>query len=176
MAAVVGIMGVKGSGKDTLALELKAKFESEGKTVDIICFSDSVREMTYKELKVYPKTPEAYDKFKVKTHKRGTTIMTGRQWLEYFAEGERTNNPIKWSNLWFNKAKESKADIVIASDVRFASEIQAIACLPESTVSFYFCDYKSGRYDKSRTESNTLAIELISQGVPDRTDITSKFI
>lgn len=179
---IIGLIGVKGSGKDYFANELKNKYEEQGLKVKIIGFSDAVREATFKNLGIKPpQTEEGYVKFKADTYKHGTKIATGRYWLEYFAETSREINPIIWSQKWSRATIEAvkEYDTIIVNDVRFTNELQAVFSLSEAIfgkpAEVIFCDYRSDRYEDNRVEANKFALDLRAAGFKDRDSLNGLF-
>lgn len=178
---VISILGVRGSGKDYLAKELKDKYELQGKKVAILGFSDGVRHRTFKELGVEYLGIEWYDKFKTDIHLFQGKYETGRYWLEHFGERLRARYPLIWSNYSIenaNKQFDMGADIVIFSDCRFPHEAMSsklIAYRNAVDVEFYFCDYKSNRYDDSKCDTNKLALQLRGDKHKHGSNVTDLF-
>lgn len=159
---VIGICGVRGSGKDFMALKLKEQLEKEGKKVVIYGFSQGVRDITFRALGVEINTPGEYDIFKVSTYKCVNVVRTGREWLEYYGEGIRSTHPTFWSDYWLSNVCKS-ADIIIASDCRFPHEAMSVKMLATTLnreYNFYFADYHSKRYDDADCDTNKLALNL----------------
>lgn len=180
---VISILGVRGSGKDFFALELKKKYEQEGKNVHIVGFSDGVRETTFKQLGLPHLTDQEYEKFKglKRTWRTDQYISdakeeTGRFWLEYFGESARLANPNHWPEYLLNKCNDiPKEDVIIISDCRFATEVDMtinIAMFRDSEYQFYFCDHKSHRYDDQCCPTNELALFLRGTVAQHREDVT----
>lgn len=173
---IIGLLGVRGSGKDYTALKLKQDLEKQGKTVAIVGFSDGVRDVTFNELGLDITSPDwDYDRFKEGTVLHMGIVKTGRGWLEYFGETLRRQYPLYWSNMWIKKVKCMSHDVIIATDCRFTHEIMAVEAVSNGDSRFMFCNYKSGRYDDSICKTNELALEIRSWGFPDQGDVTHIF-
>lgn len=173
---IIGLLGVRGAGKDYTAEKLKKEYEAQGKTVAIVGFSDGVREVTFEKLGVNVDSKVwDYDSFKMVNHEHMGVDKTGREWLEYFGEGLRKQFPLYWSNYWADKVKCMEHDIIIATDCRFTHEVMAVQLVSHEDCKFIFCDYKSYRYDASVCKTNELALELIGWQYPDQEDITNIF-
>jgi len=174
---VIGLIGVKGGGKDFRADTI---VKSSKGLVKVFSFSEAVRKYTFKKLKLPILVGEAYEGFKTQTFSRqvspsgGVKTLTGRDWMEYFGETIKKDNPIQWSNMidkelmgFLKTHPMSKYEAIIFKDVRHPQELQlvhSIARHSEAELILQLCDYKSDRYDATPDVNNNLALIAIKGG------------
>lgn len=174
----IGLLGVRGSGKDHAAAILKKEYESKGLTVAIVGFSDGVRDVTFAKLGVEINSPEEYDRFKTEKHIQKGWCDTGRYWLEHYGEGLRNQFPLYWANYWTKTVSLKTHDVIIANDCRFTHEVMAIQGMAKERgveTKFLFCDYRSKRYDDTVCATNELALQIRKFKTPHGEDITKIF-
>lgn len=181
MKKIIAFIGVRGSGKDYCANATMESSKLSGYKKLKVGFSDSVRNTTFQELNVYPKTPEEYDEFKktVYYHDKFLYGKTGRDWLEYFGEGLREKFPLTWCNRLIDKVRFTPCEVLIVTDCRFPHEAMALLSLSrenKADIQFIFCDYRSGRYDDTENEPNRMALGIREQGTKHLDDITKLFL
>lgn len=169
---VIGLIGVKGGGKDFISDELVETYAKQGIKTVVFSFSEAVRKYTFKYLRIEIRTPKEYEQFKVNTYYNGKGIYkSGREWLEHFGEGLKAGNPIVWSDFvdqefteWHStNPTQSTLCNVIFKDIRHPSELQIVKTIARHTSSpleFIFCDFHSDRYDDSNDINNELALSI----------------
>jgi hypothetical protein len=176
MNLIFGILGVRGSGKDTLAHELSKDMEGVWTPV-LLSFSEAIRLKTFDLLGLKPLEGKEYTEFKTRHYNSFKGVnKTGREWLEYVGEGMRKQNPSIWADevmkqVLKEKYHEGKNYGLIFYDVRFPHEMAVVnmaAKLSNTKPSYIFCDYRSERYDDENCESNKLALELRDEGYKHR--------
>lgn len=180
MRIIIGLVGMKGSGKDYTAQKLKEFYQKSGRSVSIINFADPVRQAVYKVLQIpAPKSDEEYTAFKTKSYSCYGTTKTGREWLEHIGEGSRIATPLCWTNEWLRVCKFNQSEVIITTDCRHEHELLAVryeALRRGVPHKFRFCDFKSDRYDASTdTILNNLALSVQRRGWKDQEDITNLF-
>jgi len=177
---IIAFIGVIGSGKDYQTK--KAQEARQGSK--ILGFSDGVREFTWNILGWKPSDDREYEYFK------DNRIMvlngydwpaihtaTGRKLLENVADQMRRYDSEFWGKYWMEKAKTllTETDCIIVPDCRHKEEARKIITLATHLgikYTFYFCDYKSDRYEIRDHSSEWMAQLLISMGAKDGTLIT----
>lgn len=136
---VIQLLGQARSGKDWTASQLKAYFESQGKSVEIYSYAAPMKQITatlfdisLEQLDNYKNHPLEYviditqlSDFKVPVDIHNTNF---RRFLQLL--GNEAIKPIFGDNVWAKLAKEniakSTADIVIIPDCRFAVELNEV--------------------------------------------------
>lgn len=122
MSETFALIGRAGSGKDTMAVVLKSKFESEGKSVYISGFADIIKEMMSTmfcvDIDIF------YDRtLKEQPHPR-MYGMSPRRACQWFGT-DVVRNSIHadfWYNRMLTSIKDRGADVNIITDCRFLNE------------------------------------------------------
>lgn len=172
---IIAFIGVIGSGKD---YNTKKAHEAR-KGSKILGFSDGVREFTWNMLGWKPSDEREYEYFK---ENRVMVLngydwpaihtATGRQLLENVADQMRRYDPEFWGKYWKEKAKRELAvtDCLIVPDCRHTEEAEKIITLASHMgirYQFYFCNYKSEKYEIRDHSSEKFAQKLIDVGAKD---------
>ena len=136
---VIQLLGQARSGKDWTASQLKAYFESQGKSVEIISYAAPMKriaatlfDITLEQLDNYKNYPLEYviditqlSEFKVPVDIHNTNF---RRFLQLL--GNDAIKPIFGDNVWAKLAKanidKSTADIIIMPDCRFTVELNEV--------------------------------------------------
>ena len=136
---VIQLLGQARSGKDWTASQLKAYFESQGKSVEIMSYAAPMKriaatlfDITLEQLDNYKNHPLEYviditqlSEFKVPVDIHNTNF---RRFLQLL--GNDAIKPIFGDNVWANLAKanidKSTADIIIMPDCRFTVELSEV--------------------------------------------------
>lgn len=183
-------IGVMGAGKDFRADKLKAeghvRIDFKDELVDLV--SDIVgwdvrpEYAWFKEAIVGWRKPanplvEAFMRSEMSeiVRKHPDTI-TGRKMLQRVGtEAMRKRDPNYWVKQFARKVSATigMAGVpgIVVADCRFANEVQAIRGIGDCR--FYFCDYRSERYDPSTDhESERLAQALLRLDLKDGQEIT----
>lgn len=175
-------IGVIGSGKN-YAASMKSRDLGGCKILDP---SDGVREYALGFLGIDPDNVH-YEYWKksfitLPLKEDLTKLLTGREYLERMATKLRGYDPFIWANILGERLKkemETGLPIVVNS-VRYPNEASVIidaavasAIKPQYNVKFFFCDYKSPRYEIRDHESEMFAQVLKGIGCTHGEDITS---
>ena len=136
---VIQLLGFARSGKDWTASQLKAYFESQGKSVEIMSYAAPMKriaatlfDITLEQLDNYKNHPLEYviditqlSEFKVPVDIHNTNF---RRFLQLL--GNDAIKPIFGDNVWAKLAKanidKSTADIIIIPDCRFTIELNEV--------------------------------------------------
>ena len=136
---VIQLLGLARSGKDWTASQLKAYFESQGKSVEIMSYAAPMKriaatlfDITLEQLDNYKNHPLEYviditqlSEFKVPVDIHNTNF---RRFLQLL--GNDAIKPIFGDNVWAKLAKanidKSTADIIIMPDCRFTIELNEV--------------------------------------------------
>lgn len=136
---VIQLLGQARSGKDWTASQLKAYFESKGKSVEIMSYAAPMKriaatlfDITLEQLDNYKNHPLEYviditqlSEFKVPVDIHNTNF---RRFLQLL--GNDAIKPIFGDNVWAKLAKanidKSTADIIIMPDCRFTIELNEV--------------------------------------------------
>ena len=136
---VIQLLGFARSGKDWTASQLKAYFESQGKSVEIMSYAAPMKriaatlfDITLEQLDNYKNHPLEYviditqlSEFKVPVDIHNTDF---RRFLQLL--GNDAIKPIFGDNVWAKLAKanidKSTADIIIIPDCRFTVELNEV--------------------------------------------------
>lgn len=136
---VIQLLGQARSGKDWTASQLKAYFESQGKSVEVYSYAAPMKQIaatlfdiTLEQLDNYKNHPLEYviditqlSDFKVPVDIHNTNF---RRFLQLL--GNEAIKPIFGDNVWAKLAKEniakSTADVIIIPDCRFAIELNEV--------------------------------------------------
>ena len=105
-------------------------------------------------------------------------VATGRQLLENVADQMRRQDPEYWGKYWLEKAKRAlvETNTLIVPDCRHEEEAKKIITLCEMAgikYQFYFCDYKSDRYEIRDHSSEKFAQKILAMGATDGLQINS---
>lgn len=182
---IILLTGVRGSGKDHFAQELKSHYESLGYFCPIIGFSDGVRDYCWKALGWVPEDDFEYEKFKgskISLNVSGKEhSFTGREFLTRIGDDVMKDyDPLVWCNVWGRKFDEvifyhNVKTVCIVNDLRHREEYFEVKRKGVDSI-VYFCDYKSHRYEISDHPTERLANKLRLVGFKDRQDITNEII
>ena len=136
---VIQLLGFARAGKDWTASKLKAYFESQGKSVEIMSYAAPMKriaatlfDITLEQLDNYKNHPLEYviditqlSEFKVPVDIHNTNF---RRFLQLL--GNDAIKPIFGDNVWAKLAKanidKSTADIIIMPDCRFSVELNEV--------------------------------------------------
>ena len=136
---VIQLLGFARAGKDWTASQLKAYFESQGKSVEIMSYAAPMKriaatlfDITLEQLDNYKNHPLEYviditqlSEFKVPVDIHNTDF---RRFLQLL--GNDAIKPIFGDNVWAKLAKanidKSTADIIIMPDCRFTVELMEV--------------------------------------------------
>ena len=136
---VIQLLGFARAGKDWTASQLKAYFESQGKSVEIMSYAAPMKriaatlfDITLEQLDNYKNHPLEYviditqlSEFKVPVDIHNTNF---RRFLQLL--GNDAIKPIFGDNVWAKLAKanidKSTADIIIIPDCRFTVELNEV--------------------------------------------------
>ena len=136
---VIQLLGFARAGKDWTASQLKAYFESQGKSVEIMSYAAPMKriaatlfDITLEQLDNYKNHPLEYviDITQLSDFKRPVDIHNTnfRRFLQLLG-----NDAIKpefgddvWAQLALNNINASTSDIIIMSDCRFNVELKAV--------------------------------------------------
>ena len=136
---VIQLLGFSRAGKDWTASQLKAYFESQGKSVEIMSYAAPMKriaatlfDITLEQLDNYKNHPLEYviditqlSEFKVPVDIHNTNFRRVLQLL-----GNDAIKPIFGDNVWAKLAKanidKSTADIIIMPDCRFTVELNEV--------------------------------------------------
>ena len=136
---VIQLLGFARAGKDWTASQLKAYFESQGKSVEIMSYAAPMKriaatlfDITLEQLDNYKNHPLEYviditqlSEFKVPVDIHNTNF---RRFLQLL--GNDAIKPIFGDNVWAKLAKanidKSTADIIIMPDCRFTIELNEV--------------------------------------------------
>ena len=136
---VIQLLGFARAGKDWTASQLKAYFESQGKSVEIMSYAAPMKriaatlfDITLEQLDNYKNHPLEYviditqiSEFKVPVDIHNTNF---RRFLQLL--GNDAIKPIFGDNVWAKLAKanidKSTADIIIIPDCRFTIELNEV--------------------------------------------------
>ena len=136
---VIQLLGQARSGKDWTASQLKAYFESQGKSVEIMSYAAPMKriaatlfDITLEQLDNYKNHPLEYviDITQLSDFKRPVDIHNTnfRRFLQLL--GNDAIKPIFGDNVWAKLAKanidKSTADIIIIPDCRFTVELSEV--------------------------------------------------
>lgn len=136
---IIQLLGFARAGKDWTASQLKAYFESQGKSVELYSYAAPMKQIaatlfdiTLEQLDNYKNHPLEYviDITQLSDFKRPVDIHNTnfRRFLQLL--GNEAIKPVFGDNVWAKLAKEniakSTADIVIIPDCRFAVELEAV--------------------------------------------------
>ena len=188
---VIQLLGQARSGKDWTASQLKAYFESQGKSVEIMSYAAPMKriaatlfDITLEQLDNYKNHPLEYviDITQLSDFKRPVDIHNTnfRRFLQLL--GNDAIKPIFGDNVWAKLAKanidKSTADIIIIPDCRFTVELNEVGgttvrivnnSLPqpmnhpsELELLHYVTDYSLDNTDHSLTSED---IETIAQRI-----------
>jgi len=175
MKKIVAFIGVIGSGKDYNS-KLCLKNNQGSKKLG---FSDGVREFTWNILGWSPKNNEEYEYFKDNPVMNLSTqdwiavkSLKGRQILENVADQMRRYDPEFWGKYWLQSAKRvlTETDLLVVPDCRHHEEAEKIITLATHLgidYQFYFCNYKSERYEIRNHSSEKFAQVILAQGCQD---------
>ena len=130
MKRLYGIGGKKRSGKNMLAREITLEATRSGKTVEMFAFADPIKNCLAEIFK-YEMHPMYFTEDRYKDHQvrvSGAKSMSVREILQIVGtECFRDNiDPSFWIRRAFERYKQSQADIVIITDVRFENEVDMI--------------------------------------------------
>lgn len=154
---IVAHIGFSGSGKD-----YESDILSREQGFTRIGFSDGVRNATFAYYNTYPKYGIEYDNWKkniVHVSPEGIE-QTGRDLLIKIGESYRAENPLVWSNTWYNSCVKGDYKNIVVNDCRFLHEAAAIiqyAINYNYKIKFIYCNYKSERYNQSNNDTDTFA-------------------
>lgn len=190
MADLIGLLGVKGSGKTYTRNRLMSEIpNSTGldfkdalftMCADLMGFSIPTSEQEYDLFKLsvigMHDSPDCVAESKALLA-RFPHLMTGRKLLQRLGTDViRARMPNYWADIMAGKARRllSMGTSVICADVRFMNEVRVLRELSDvAKVKFIFCDYRSGRYSATDAhESERLAQRLLEQGLKDGESIT----
>ena len=136
---VIQLLGFARSGKDWTASQLKAYFESQGKSVEIMSYAAPMKriaatlfDITLEQLDNYKNHPLEYviditqlSEFKVPVDIHNTNF---RRFLQLL--GNEAIKPIFGDDVWAKLAKaniaKSTADVIIIPDCRFTVELNEV--------------------------------------------------
>ena len=133
---VIQLLGQARSGKDWTASQLKAYFESQGKSVELYSYAAPMKQIaaglfdiSLDQLDDYKNNPERVHTRLVDMASNSYSLKTNfRQFLQRL--GNEAIKPIFGDNVWAKLAKEniakSTADIIIIPDCRFAVELNEV--------------------------------------------------
>ena len=131
---VIQLLGQARSGKDWTASQLKAYFESQGKSVEIMSYAAPMKRIaatlfgiSLEQLDVAKNNPETYPIY-CGEYGRDYLETDFRQFLQRL--GNDAVKPIFGDNVWAKLAKanidKSTADIIIIPDCRFTVELSEV--------------------------------------------------
>lgn len=135
---VIQLLGQARSGKDWTAEQLKAYFESQGKSVEVMSYAGPMKriistifDISLEELDTYKNCPLEYvvditqlSDFKVPTDIHNTDFRRILQLFGNEAMKTEFGNSV-WADLMATNIAKSSADVVIIPDCRFHAELQA---------------------------------------------------
>ena len=186
---VIQLLGQARSGKDWTASKLKAYFESQGKSVEIMSYAAPMKQIaaslfniSLDDLDQYKNYPKEYE-LKLVAHCEVVSphfIVNFRQILQRL--GNEAIKPIFGDNVWAKLAKanidKSTADIIIIPDCRFIVELKEVGgitvrivnkSLPspmshpsELELLYYPTDYSLDNTDHNLTQAD---IEALAQRI-----------
>lgn len=167
MINIISVIGVNGSGKDYFLGEIKKKLKGYTFHYD---FSDGVREYTFAFLGYTPLFKD-YEAFKINQFNICGKIKTGREFLDNVGGKMREFDSNFWVNHTINKAKrdyqEYKVSNFIFGSCRYINEAIGILNLRDElnkvesvNLKFYFCDYRSNKYNDTPKEYQKLSLLL----------------
>ncbi len=132
---VIQMLGQAGSGKDWTAAQLKAYFESLGKTVEVLAYANPMKRIistifgiSLEKLDQYKNSPEEFfihvDSM---SNQKNLHTTNFRHVLQLFGnEGMKSEfGDEVWTNLMKSNINQSLNDIIIISDCRFNVELDA---------------------------------------------------
>ena len=162
MKKIISYIGVIGAGKSFSAKAQKKHLESQGKTVEILSFADSIREMIWLLLGWKPTNDSEYEKFKKSTITFFGGELTGRELLQRFGTDVLRDTYDKniWVNQFIKKVNQSTSDYILVTDCRFDNEVLE---LMKHNTEFIFCNYPSWRYEISDHESEQFAKDCLKK-------------
>ena len=131
---VIQLLGLARSGKDWTAAQLKAYFESQGKSVEIMSYAAPMKRIaatlfgiSLEQLDVAKNNPATYPIY-CGEYDRDYLETDFRQFLQRL--GNDAIKPIFGDNVWAKLAKanidKSTADIIIIPDCRFTVELNEV--------------------------------------------------
>ncbi len=135
---VIQILGFARAGKDFTAAQLKAYYESIGKSVKIISYAASMKQMTATLFDITLKRLDEYknntDRYRVGTLDYYQDAFPVGELINFRTILQRMGNevikPIFGDNVWAHIAQQTinktTADIIIIPDCRFQVELQTI--------------------------------------------------
>ena len=136
---VIQLLGQARSGKDWTTSQLKAYFESQGKSVEIMSYAAPMKriaatlfDITLEELDNYKNHPLEYviditqlSDFKVPVDIHNTNFREFLQRLGNQAMKPEFGDDV-WAKLMQSNIDQSSADIIIIPDCRFNVELEAV--------------------------------------------------
>lgn len=130
---IIQILGLARSGKDWTAAQLKAYFESQSKSVEIMSYAAPMKRMTAKLFNISLDNLDSY-----KNNKDSIYLQEKYQDAEYLTDFRTFlqtlgNEAMKsefgdsvWADLMLKNINQSTADIVIIPDCRFKVELSTV--------------------------------------------------
>ncbi len=122
--AIILINGKKRSGKDHFAELLKKEMEEQGKTVEIIAFADSIKDILCLSLGIDIDTFNEYKNDRKSICINGKKYNDVRLFIQKFGTEAMQNafGRTVWTDLFLKKVELSDADYILAPDFRFKHE------------------------------------------------------
>ena len=134
---IIQLLGQARSGKDWTASQLKAYFESQGKSVEIMSYAAPMKQIaaslfniSLEDLDKYKNYPKEYE-LKLVAHCETVSphfVVNFRQILQRL--GNEAIKPLFGDDVWAKLAKanidKSTADIIIIPDCRFIVELKEV--------------------------------------------------
>lgn len=177
MARIFGLNGLAGSGKDYTAQAVKTHSK---KTVDCFAYADPLKQackhlFNLNDFQVM--TQEGKKQITdwhwedVFTNIRGNRSgrMTVREILQTFGTEMMRDrwNAEHWTNLMFNRIKNSTADVIFITDVRFANEARIVRELGGQVIQVF--GRKAADVANHTSENQSIVIDHTFFNVGDNT-------